>query len=90
MTSRKSTSSNPGDALLSLEYADAERARRVERSLRPEVGDIGGDRTGVSLERDGPTLEIAVDAGDIVALRAGLNTWLSLASVAESAGGIDR
>ncbi len=90
MTSRKSTSTNPGDAHLSLEYADAERARRVERSLRPEVSDIDSDRTEVTLERDGPTLGIRVDADDIVALRAGLNTWLSLASVAESAGGIDR
>jgi KEOPS complex subunit Pcc1 len=90
VTSRKSTPSNPGDAHLSLEYTDAERARRVEQSLRPEVSDIDSDRTEVTLERDGPTLGIRVDADDIVALRAGLNTWLSLASVAESAGGIDR
>jgi KEOPS complex subunit Pcc1 len=87
VTSRRSASSNH-DAVLTLEYATVERARRIERSLRPEVGEIDGDRTQVGLERDGPVVTVAVEASDRVALRAGLNTWLSLAAVAESAGGV--
>jgi KEOPS complex subunit Pcc1 len=81
-------SSSPHDACLSFEYADRQRARIVERSLRPEVGDIDGDRTRVRLTRDGTRLDLSIGADDLVALRAGFNTWLSLASVAESAGGI--
>jgi KEOPS complex subunit Pcc1 len=88
VTSRKSASSSH-DAVLTLVYADPERARSVERSLRPEVDDIDGDRTVVRLDREGSSLDVSVEATDLVALRAGLNTWLSLASVAESAGGID-
>ncbi len=88
MTSRKSTSSSPHDAVFSLEYDDAERARRVERALAPEVGDIAGERTRVSVARDDDQIDVAVEADDLVALRAGLNTWLTLVAVAESAGGV--
>ncbi|QIO22127.1 KEOPS complex subunit Pcc1 [Haloarcula sp. JP-L23] len=72
--------------ILTLDYPDEERARRVERSLRPELGAIDGDRTTATLTRDGATLECTVTATDLVALRAGCNTWLTLTSVAEAAG----
>lgn len=84
MTSSKSTSSN--DSVLVFEYDSPESARRVERALVPEAGDIDGDRTRVRLAREGATLEVCLEATDLVALRAGLNTWLSLVTVAESAG----
>jgi KEOPS complex subunit Pcc1 len=87
VTSRKSPSSSPHSALFSLEYDDSGRAQCVERALTPEVGDIGGDRTRVSLVRDDMRIDIAVEADDLVALRAGLNTWLTLVAVAEAAGG---
>ena len=76
------------DATFSAEYGTAERARRVERALAPEVGDIDGDRTAVALAREGSTLEVRVRAADPTALRAGLNTWLLLVEVAEAAGGL--
>ncbi|MEF8785767.1 MAG: KEOPS complex subunit Pcc1 [Haloarculaceae archaeon] len=85
MTSKKSPSNNH-DAVLTFEYDDAERASRVERSIRPEIGDIDGDRSTVSLTRDGATLELTVHAADLVALRAGLNTWCTLVTVAEQTG----
>ena len=75
-------------ATFSLSYRDAERARRVASSIRPEVDDIGGDRTRAAVHLDGTELEIAVEADDLVALRAGINTWLSLVGVAERAGGV--
>jgi KEOPS complex subunit Pcc1 len=86
VTSKKSTCSNH-DAILAFEYDDAERARRVERAVRPEIGDIDGDRSTASLAREGATLELTIEAADLVALRAGLNTWCTLVSVAEQAGG---
>lgn len=73
-------------AVFECAYPDAERARRVERSVAVEVGDIEGDRTTASLDRDGATLTVTVSAADLVALRAGCNTWLSLVSVAEDCG----
>ncbi|WP_436909209.1 KEOPS complex subunit Pcc1 [Halosimplex marinum] len=74
------------EAVFDCEYPDAERARRVERSVAVEAGDIEGDRTTATLERDGPTLTVTVAAADLVALRAGCNTWLSLVAVAEDCG----
>jgi len=67
-----------------FEYADAERARIVQRSLQPELDDIDGDRTTASVSREGATLTLTIDARDLVALRAGCTTWATLTSVAEA------
>jgi len=75
----------PHRSVLTFDYDDAERARRVERSVRPELGAIDSDRTTTALARDGATLELTVVADDLVALRAGCNTWLTLTGVAEAA-----
>ncbi|EMA54074.1 KEOPS complex subunit Pcc1 [Halococcus thailandensis] len=71
------------ESSFALEYGTESAAAAVERSLRPEIGDIEGDRTAATLSRDGATVGIDVAAADLVALRAGQNTWLSLAGVAE-------
>nr|WP_276252165.1 KEOPS complex subunit Pcc1 [Halomicroarcula sp. SHR3] len=68
-----------------MDYPDESVARRVERSLRPEIGDIEGDRTTARLAREGATVRVTVAAEDLVGLRAGCNTWLTLSSVAEAA-----
>jgi KEOPS complex subunit Pcc1 len=75
------------DAVLEFDYPDAERAARVARSVRVETGDIDGDRTTATIDRDGPTVVVTVTDDDLVALRAGINTWTSLVSVAERCGG---
>lgn len=77
----------PHEAVLTFEYPDAQRARRVQRSVAIEAGDIEGDRTRATVERDGPTLDVVVEADDLIALRAGCNTWLSLVDVAETCAG---
>jgi len=92
VTSRKSASSNDDhdhDAVLAVDYDDPQQAHRVERALAPEIDDIDGDRTWVRLDREGATVEVRVAAADLVGLRAGLNSWLSLVSVAETVGGSD-
>jgi KEOPS complex subunit Pcc1 len=75
----------PHRTVFTFDYTDESLACRVERSLRPEIGDIEGDRTTALLSRKGATLRLTVEADDLVALRAGCNTWLTLSSVAESA-----
>ncbi|MFC7075755.1 KEOPS complex subunit Pcc1 [Haloarcula halophila] len=77
--------SGPHTTVLSVPFDSAERARRVERSVRPEIGAIDGDRTTATLVREGDTVEITVTADDLVALRAGCNTWLTLVGTAERA-----
>ncbi|MFC6836580.1 KEOPS complex subunit Pcc1 [Halomarina ordinaria] len=76
-------SSAPHRVLLEFEYESPDRARLVERCVRQEVGEIAGDRTRATVRRDGATLAVDVVADDLVALRAGLNTWCTLVEVAE-------
>ena len=71
-------------ASLSFAYDDERRARIVERSVRVEVGDIDDDRSRATVDRDGREVTVRVDAADLVALRAGTNTWTRLIDVAES------
>jgi len=71
------------DTTLSFAYSSSTVAARVAASLRPELDQIGGDRTSASLSRDGNHVRIEVVAEDLTALRAGQNTWLTLVEVAE-------
>ncbi len=77
--------SHAHEASLAFDYDDQRRARVVARSVRREVGEIDGDRSRASVERDGATVRVTVEATDLVGLRAGLNTWLGLLDVAERA-----
>ena len=74
---------SPHCSCFSLEYDDVRRARIVEASVGQEVGEIDDDRSRTRLSRTGRTVEVEVEAADLVALRAAGNTWLSLVSVAE-------
>jgi len=70
-----------------LDYGDERRAHVVATSVAQEAGEIDDDRSTTSLWRDGPTVEVVVEAADLVALRAACNTWLSLVGVAEETAG---
>jgi len=70
-------------------YESAAGARRLQRALGPELADLVDDRSRARLSRSGDRLEVSVEATDLVALRAALNTWLSLLAVGERAGGVD-
>ena len=73
----------PHDASLRFEYDSPASARVVARAVSQEVGEIEGDRSAATVERDGAAVAVRVVADDLVALRAGLNSWGSLVSVAE-------
>lgn len=73
----------PHGVVLTFPYPDVESARVVERSVRQEVDDIEGDRTSATVSREDATLTVDVAADDLVALRAGLNTWCTLVEVSE-------
>jgi KEOPS complex subunit Pcc1 len=74
----------------SLEYDTESEAAAIEQSLRPEIGDIEGERTEAALSRAENVVEIDIAAADLVALRAGQNTWLSLAGVAERCAAVEK
>ena len=68
---------------LGFEYATERRARTVADSIRVETGEVPDDRSRARVDRDGRVVGINVAAADLVALRAGANTWLRLVGVAE-------
>ncbi|WP_423743326.1 KEOPS complex subunit Pcc1 (plasmid) [Haladaptatus sp. SPP-AMP-3] len=72
------------DALLNFDYDAEERAVLVFRSVEQEVGEIDDDRSWTTVERDGNTVSVRVEAEDLIALRAALNTWQTLVGVAET------
>jgi len=71
------------DATLEFDYESAARAELVAESVAREIGEIDDDRSRTTLERDGARVCIEIDADDVIALRAALNTWFSLIDVAE-------
>lgn len=76
----------PHRTVFTLEYDEPRIARIIERSLAEEVGQIDDARAKTALSRQQNIVTITVDAADLVALRAAVNTWLSLVSVAEEVG----
>ena len=71
-------------ATFSVSYDSPDRARRVFASLDPEVGGVDDDRASASLARNGDTVEVTIEARDLVALRAGTTSWSRLLSTAEA------
>ncbi|WP_049934886.1 KEOPS complex subunit Pcc1 [Haloplanus natans] len=74
----------PHTLSLRFEYDAERRARIVERSVRVEVGEIDDGRSTAAVDRKERTVRVRVGAADLVALRAGANTWLRLVDVAEA------
>lgn len=71
-------------------YETPSVAQRVSHAISPEVDDIADERSKTRLSQSGSMLKLTVEAADITALRAGLNTWLSLVRVAEECSGVKR
>jgi KEOPS complex subunit Pcc1 len=76
------------EATLIFNYETPENSRLVERAIEGELNEIDGNRTQATLTRDSRSISIRVTADDLVALRAGLNTWSTLVEVAESTGDV--
>ncbi|WP_266074938.1 KEOPS complex subunit Pcc1 [Haladaptatus caseinilyticus] len=71
------------DARFDFEYESTERALLIFRSVEQEIGKIDDERSRTTVKMDGCTVVIHVSADDLVALRAAMNTWQTLAGVAE-------
>jgi KEOPS complex subunit Pcc1 len=71
------------EATLTFSYTDERRARLVADAVSVEVGDIADDRSRATVSRDDARVAVTVRASDLVALRAGVNTWTRLVEVAE-------
>ncbi len=75
-------------AELRFRYDTPETAALLGSAIGQELGEIDGGRATAELSRDGTGLTIEIEADDLIALRAGLNTWSTLVEVAERMHGI--
>jgi len=70
-------------AELRFGYRSPKAAAIVAEAVEQEIGEIDDDRASATLSRQSRELRIDIEARDLVALRAGLNTWGTLVEVAE-------
>ncbi len=70
-------------ATLDFEYDEPARARTVADSVAREIGEIDDGRSRTTIDLEESVVRLEIEAADPVALRAALNTWLSLVDVAE-------
>ena len=66
-----------------VDYRSPRAAAIVADAVGQEIREIDGDRSKAALSRRGDELRIEITADDLVALRAGINTWGTLVEVAE-------
>lgn len=71
-------------AEVEFSYGSKHTALVVSNAVSQEVGDIEGDRAMATVEHSKNTVRVHIDATDLIALRAALNTWTSLLDVAET------
>lgn len=69
---------------LQFSYPDERRARLIEQAISVEVGQIEDARSGATVTRQGSVVDVTIEAADLVALRAGCNSWTRLVEVAET------
>ncbi|GAB6878949.1 hypothetical protein JCM17823_12230 [Halorubrum gandharaense] len=77
------TATREHDAILRFSYPTERRAMAVADALAPEVGEIDDVRSGATVEREGHVVRVSVFADDLVAMRAGVNSWSRLVETAE-------
>ena len=80
------TATRAHETVLSFTYSSERRARIVADALGPEVGEIDDARSTATVDREGDAVRVRVLADDLVALRAGVNSWSRLVAVAERVG----
>ena len=77
------------ETVISFTYPSQRRARVVADALGPEVDEIDDARSTATVDREGDAVRVRLTADDLVALRAGVNSWSRLVAVAERVGAFD-
>ena len=78
------TATREHDAILRFSYPTERRATAIADALAPEVGEIDDARSSATVAREGRVIRVSVAADDLVAMRAGINSWSRLVETAEA------
>ena len=84
MTSERNQS---GTSRLEIDLGNAELAEILLKALEPETLSVPSDRARATLSMKDSTLIIAIQADDLTALRAAMNSYLSW--ISGSLGAVD-
>ncbi|ELY94936.1 KEOPS complex Pcc1-like subunit [Natrialba chahannaoensis JCM 10990] len=76
------------ETTLEFEYDQPSRAQIVAESVAREIGEIDDERSQTTIEREESVVAVRIEAADVIALRAAVNTWFSLIGVAEQTAAI--
>ncbi|CCC39278.1 KEOPS complex subunit Pcc1 [Haloquadratum walsbyi] len=68
---------------LTWDYTSVQHAQVVRLAVEQEVGEIDDARSCAQVENNGTTVTVNIAAADLIALRAGANTWTRFVAVAE-------
>ena len=76
--------SGPHSVELGFEFSTTERAETVGAAVQVEVNEVEDSRATASVTRQGPMVMVEIQAADLHALRAGINSWTRLIDTAEN------
>ena len=71
------------DATLEFAYETPSRAALIAESVAREIGEIDDARSRTTIVHEETLVRIEIEAADVIALRAALNTWFTLVDIAE-------
>lgn len=74
---------------LRFDYDEERAARLVSDAVAVETDEIDDDRSTATVDRTDETVTVTISARDLTAMRAGINTWCRLVSVAETTAGAE-
>ena len=63
-------------AQISIEFGNTEEAECIFNALQPETLSKFSDRSSALLQKNGQSLQLKIDASDITAFRATINSYL--------------
>ncbi|MHA1215917.1 MAG: KEOPS complex subunit Pcc1 [Candidatus Thorarchaeota archaeon] len=74
-----------GTVVLHIDLESEEMARTVFEALAPETHAAPSERARTKIEIQGTTIVLHIEAGDLTALRAAMNSFLSWVSACQRA-----
>ena len=76
------------EARIATDLSSPAAAATVYHAIEPEAADLSNDRSSTTVTATDATVTIGINAADLIALRAAVNTWCGLLEVAERVEGV--
>ena len=71
------------ETVFEFRYATPAAASQIAQNIQVEVGELTADRSTVAVDQTDCVVRVEIEAADLVALRAAINSWLRYIQTAE-------